>query len=146
MKNGATCPFPTEQNNENLIFDSIGTLLSNVFTYARNEYNFKTCVGTETPLTKPPSDDGSHTHTAYDYYKAMFKRIEVTYPIDYYWLWTPEGWQWKDVKVTDPIVQQAVADMKEAYRAIHDTNVSFRLATCGWTLGLFVGYLCFSIE
>ena len=27
-------------------------------------------------------------------YEGMFQRIAKTHPLDYYWLWTPEGWTW----------------------------------------------------
>ena len=30
-------------------------------------------------------------------YEGMFQRIAKTHPLDYYWLWTPEGWTWSAV-------------------------------------------------
>ena len=51
------------------MFNNAKSLLNDVFTYARSLY-IKTCVGTETPLTKP-SINGSDSYSTADYYQGM---------------------------------------------------------------------------
>eukprot|EP01084_Bolivina_argentea_P034459 63760_1 len=53
-------------------------------------------------------------NTTLEYYEGIFSRIAVTYPIDYYWLWTPENWEWSHVSVTDPIVNATINDINTA--------------------------------
>ncbi len=66
-------------------------------------------------------------------YRGMFERIQRTHPLDYYWLWTPEGWTWQDVAEGE--VERTVEDINAAYAALKETNAPFGLATCGWVLG-----------
>jgi len=66
-------------------------------------------------------------------YEGMFLRIARTYPIDYYWLWTPEGWTWGGAP--DAEVQATIEDLKLAVAAAKKVNAPFTLATCGWVLG-----------
>lgn len=73
--------------------------------------------------------------TTEDYYAAMFKRIEAAYPIDYYWFWTPEGWEWGNVADNSSLVTTALADLQAASAAHAAVQPSFQLATCGWVLG-----------
>ena len=60
----------------------------------------KTCLGTETPLVIPspvkarlkqagknPDDPA----VVQELYEGIFRRIGQTHPLDYFWLWTPEG-------------------------------------------------------
>jgi hypothetical protein len=66
----------------------------------------KTCVGTESALTVPENlqfrlksqgfelNDPQITKKLYN---GIFKRILRTYPLDYYWLWTPEDWTWNEI-------------------------------------------------
>jgi len=124
------CPWPTSLQANNNVFYNVGMLLNSAFTYAR-ALGIKTCVGTEVPLKRPPNPP----HSKEEYYKGIFSRIAHTYPVDYYWLWTSEDWEWNKVNVTDPVVSQAVDDFMSAYNALKKVNGNFSLATCGWVLG-----------
>ncbi|MCF7669663.1 MAG: hypothetical protein K9N48_07800, partial [Verrucomicrobia bacterium] len=134
-------PRPDTQEQCNLLFKRTGSLLEQAFTFA-NDLGIKTCVGTETPLTIP---EQVRTHLedsglAYDdpmtkqkLYEGIFKRIASAYPIDYYWLWTPENWTWEGTEREQ--VEDTIADIKIAYSALELVNSPFKLATCGWVLG-----------
>ncbi len=66
-------------------------------------------------------------------YRGIFSRIQKAYPIDYYWLWTPENWTWSDVE--DKEVAKAERDMQLAREVLEEMGNPFTLATCGWVLG-----------
>ncbi|MHC5055663.1 MAG: malectin domain-containing carbohydrate-binding protein [Planctomycetota bacterium] len=66
-------------------------------------------------------------------YRGMFGRIAKLYPVDYYWLWTPEGLTWGGNKAGQ--FEATVADVKAALGALEDLDAPFTLATCGWVLG-----------
>ena len=125
----------------NALFDRMGELLGDVFTYARR-LGIKTCLGTETPLTVPvvvkqrlqaagknPADPA----VVQELYEGMFQRIARIHPLDYYWLWTPEGWTWAAVKQEQ--IDATVADLRALLAAAKKVNAPFTLATCGWVLG-----------
>ena len=116
-------------------------MLKEVFDYA-HKLGVKTCVGTETPLVIPQAVKNRLTSraktltiptTVKEIYEGMFERIKRTYPLDYYWLWTPEGWTWEAVK--DEQVAATERDMLLAVEAAKKVNSPFTLATCGWVLG-----------
>jgi alpha-L-rhamnosidase len=132
-----------EEKNE--VFARTGGLLSEAFTYA-HRFGVKTCVGTETPLTHPtrffPMELRAHlkeqgksiqdpeVHKAL--YRGIFQRAMKTYPLDYYWLWTHEGWR---LPQSDAEVQQAQDDLERAVAAAKEVGAPFTLATAGWALG-----------
>lgn len=101
----------------------------------------KTCVGTETPLTLPTlvrqrlEKEGKVVgpEAVREVYRAMFRRIQAAYPLDYYWLWTPEDWTWGGNKPEQ--YAATLADMRAALGALHDLGNPFQLATSGWVLG-----------
>lgn len=66
-------------------------------------------------------------------YEGIFTRIMRAYPIDYYWLWTPEGWTWSGVSEGE--VTATLQDIQAAHDVATRLNVPFQLATCGWVLG-----------
>ncbi|HOZ47712.1 MAG TPA: malectin domain-containing carbohydrate-binding protein [Candidatus Hydrogenedentes bacterium] len=66
-------------------------------------------------------------------YEGMFTRIMRAHPLDYYWLWTPEGWTWEGT--TEVQAQRTIDDIRTAYDAIKAVGAPFHLATCGWVLG-----------
>lgn len=128
-----------EQAND--LFEKMGRVLDEAFTFARN-LGIVTAVGTETPLTIPTpvrerlqasGKDPSNPAVVKEVYAGMFKRIMQTHPLDYYWFWTPEKWTWSGTKPEE--VEATLADLKMAYEAAKEVNAPFALATCGWVLG-----------
>jgi len=136
MKNVSGWPHTEAENLK--IFNESGKLFNEAFSQAK-ALGVKVCVGTETPLIIPKDVRMRHNITAEtdeqikELYRGMFSRIQKTYPIDYYWLWTPEDWTWKGT--TDADVAKTEKDMKLAYEVLNDMGKPFQLATCGWVLG-----------
>ena len=125
----------------NGLFNRFGLVLKDAFTFART-LGIKTCIGTETPLILPQavrarlaaagiSPDAPETMQLV--YEGIFRRIMAAYPIDYYWLWTPENWTWQEVKQEQ--IDATLADFKAAEGAAKKVDAPFQLATCGWVLG-----------
>ena len=112
-----------------------------MFALAR-KLGVKTCIGTETPLTVPAAvrehlkqlgKNPADPAVVRELYDGIFKRIAAICPVDYYWLWTPEGWTWGG---NDPKQFAATArDIRAAYDALAATGKPCTLATCGWVLG-----------
>lgn len=134
-------PAPEGARAQNDLFNQAGKMLGRSFTLAQS-LGIKTCVGTETPLKVPDAvkarlremgKNPDSPKVLLDLYKGMFSRISNTYPIDYYWLWTNEGWTWS--KVSDQAVKDVEADLLRAVAAVEYLDTPFNLATCGWVLG-----------
>jgi hypothetical protein len=137
----ALAPQPWNVDDARLLFARAAEVLKDAFGLARRLAT-KTCVGTETPLVVPRAvadrlaraglkavDPG----TTERLYEGMFRRIAQAYPLDYFWLWTPEGWTWEGV--SDAEVKATVDDLRRALSAAQRTKAPFSLATCGWVLG-----------
>jgi hypothetical protein len=134
-------PVPETPPECNALFDRAGALLHDAFGLARR-LGVKTCLGTETPLTIPRSvqarlrelgKDPKDPAVARQLYEGMFRRIQNTHNLDYYWLWTPEWWTWED---TQPEQFDATArDLEAARAALQSLGDPFTLATSGWVLG-----------
>jgi hypothetical protein len=125
-------PRTTAQCNE--LFNRVGKQMNRVFAAAK-QVGVKTCVGTETPLTIP-TKLRQHLAGAKDartIYTGIFKRIAEACPVDYYWLWTPEGWTWSGNNPTQ--LEATTRDIQAALDALKDLGNPFTLATCGWVLG-----------
>jgi hypothetical protein len=125
----------------NALFDRMGEFLGDVFGFA-HRMGVKTCIGTETPLTVPtpvkqrlqaagknPADPA----VVQQLYEGMFQRIAKVHPLDYYWLWTPEGWTWGAVSKQQ--IDATMADFRAVMAAAKAVKAPFTLATCGWVLG-----------
>jgi hypothetical protein len=129
-------PLPDSDKDCNLLFERMAVMLKDTFAFA-GRVGVKTCVGTEIPLRLPEAlrehlentgrdpDDPAVLEEIYD---GLFSRIKASYPIDYYWLWTDEGW-----KKEDP--ERLVEEVRIAHRSAAKAGLDCRLATCGWTLG-----------
>jgi hypothetical protein len=131
-------PWPRSDLENIRIFNESGEMFASVFSFAR-ELGVKVCVGTETPLVIPEPlskrygiKSASETDIR-ELYRGIFKRIQKTYPVDYYWLWTPESWTWSGVEDKD--VVKTERDLRIAYEALEELGGPFTLATCGWVLG-----------
>lgn len=134
-------PRPVTPDQCNELFDRVGAQMRVVFSRAR-QLGIKTCIGTETPLTIPKTLrehlsglglDADATNTARALYTGMFKRIAQVYPVDYYWLWTPEDWTWGGNKPGQ--LEATIRDLRTALGALDDLGNPFTLATSGWVLG-----------
>jgi len=134
-------PKPTTPEQSNALFDRTADMLRLAFTTA-HALGVKTCVGTETPLTIPgpvrerlkgQGKDPADPAVVRELYQGMFQRISRAYPIDYYWLWTPEGWTWGGN--SDEELKATMGDIQAALSAIDSLGKPFTLATCGWVLG-----------
>lgn len=134
-------PFPKTPAANVAMIHRTGELLRDVFTAAQ-QLGIKTCVGTESPLVIPDAvkarlnekglkpDDPA---TIQKLYEGTFRRIARAYPVDWYWLWTPEGWTWE--QVSEAQIAATTNDLLTAYAALKSLGMPFQLATCGWVLG-----------
>lgn len=134
-------PRPDTPKEFNLLFNRTGAMFRKAFTFAR-QVGVKTCLGTEAPLTIPKAlqermeekgldPNGSRTTLAV--YQGMFRRIQSTYPLDYFWLWTREHWTWQGDKSQE--FQTVLQDIRLAHEALNSIGWPFQLATAGWVLG-----------
>jgi hypothetical protein len=135
------CPQPIAPGDCNEVFNRTGDMFREAFSFART-LGVRTCLGTETPLTIPKrvkeeiesaGKDPSDPRIIQEIYEGTFRRIMQAHPLDYYWAWTSEGWEWSGV--SDEIVQETIDDIKQAITAAQNVRVPFRLATAGWVLG-----------
>ena len=125
----------------NELFNRVGVMLAESFQLARLA-GVKTCVGLEMPIVIPAvlrkklaamGKNPSDPVVVQEVYEGIFRRIQHTHPLDYYWLWTPENWTWEEVKDGD--VQTVLDDLSIAIKAAKNVNPRFKLATAGWVLG-----------
>lgn len=135
------CPIPETQEACNDVFNRMAAEFKDAFGFAR-ELGVKTCVGTEAPMIMPKAlrerltaqgknpDDPTIIREVYE---GMFRRIAASHPLDYFWIWTPEGWTWGGNKPKQ--YSNTVSDVKLAIEALKDSGAPFKLATCGWVLG-----------
>ena len=128
-------------NQWNVLMNRTGAFYNNVFNYGR-QLGIKICVGTETPLIIPRKvkehikelgKDTTESNLREELYEGIFERIKRTYPIDYYWFWTPEDWTWSGNNQKN--IEQTRLDLKAAMTAAEKIKAPFSLATCGWVLG-----------
>jgi hypothetical protein len=134
-------PQPSSPEDCVKLFDRSGKLLNSAFRYAKL-LGVKTCIGTETPIHIPDAirsalkseeqnpDDPAVVRNVYE---GIFERIQKDCPVDYYWLWTPEGWNWSGVDEAQ--VKATETDIRTALAAAKAVHASFSLGTCGWVLG-----------
>lgn len=134
-------PTPATVEGANEVFNRTGRQFRSAFAFARR-LGVKTCVGTETPLILPKSlkarlaDRGkspSDPAVIRELYEGIFGRIMAIHPLDYYWLWTPEGWTWRGN--TKEQLEATIEDIRLALEAATKLKAPFRIATSGWVLG-----------
>ncbi len=139
MRGHAPRPETPEACNE--VFNLTGEMFHDAFTFARL-LGVKTCLGTESPMVMPKAlqerlksqgSDPSDPAVVGQVYEGMFRRIMTAHPLDYYWLWTPEGWTWRGN--TGDQMKATMDDIQLALAALKKVDAPFRLATCGWVLG-----------
>jgi len=122
-------------------FEGVADLMGAVTAEARR-LGVKTCIGTETPLTVPrlvqerlkaQGKDPKDPAVVTELYEGLFRRIAARYPVNYYWLWTPENWTWHGNKKKE--LEATETDIRAALSALGKLGNPFTLATCGWVLG-----------
>lgn len=134
-------PKPATPEASNEVFERAAGFLREVFGYGR-ELGVKIALGTETPLHIPQAVQARLREKGLDpaspdvqrqVYVGMFTRIARAYPIDYYWLWTPESWTWNPPPAS--AIDAAARDIGLALAALEDAGRPFGFGTCGWELG-----------
>ena len=134
--------------SQKAMFNHCGTMLREAFGLAR-VLGVKTCVGTEVPnrgqthvmpasvleRLRAQGKDPADPAVVREVYEAMFQRIMKTHPLDYYWLWTPEGWVRHFDGASAEELKVALQHFNAAHEAIQRVGAPFRLATAGWELG-----------
>ena len=138
---GDHCPWPKSPEACNEVFNRMAAQWRGAFGFARR-LGVKTCLGTETPLIIPQvlrerlkkqGKDPASPAVVREIYEGIFRRIAAAHPLDYYWLWTPEGWTWGGNKREQ--YAETVADVRLAIEALKNSAAPFQLAACGWVLG-----------
>jgi hypothetical protein len=114
------------------LLNGVAAMLNASFTFGRDHFGIKIGVGAEIPLLDSKKNA---SHTAQEYWEGTFERVMAAYPIDEFWFWMPESWQWDAVPISSPIVQDAVTDLLHAAAAKNATQAPFDLVTSGWVLG-----------
>ncbi len=135
-------PFPDNNEDACKIFNRVGRMMDDIFSYGK-KMGMKTCIGTEAPLYRPPVlHDHLREKTGLELdapeltrilYRGLFERITKTHPLDYYWLWTPEGWTWEGADQDQ--IDKTARDITIAQEVLEDMGNPITLATCGWVLG-----------
>lgn len=71
------------------------------------------------------------------YYEGALTRLTrlLNDTLDFYWVWTPEQWEWNVVNMSDPVVQDVVSDALALTAARDAVAPQLRLASCGWVVG-----------
>jgi len=137
------CPTPDTPEKCNRLFNRAGKQFNEAFAFAKL-VGVKTCLGTEAPMKKfMPKElrarltaeglDPNNPEVLARVYQGVFARIKAAHPLDYYWIWTPEGWTWRGNSAKD--MQATVEDVKIAADALKKIGAPFKLATSGWVLG-----------
>ena len=147
---------PTDLKTSNQVFDRAGRLFDKAFTHA-GHLGVKTALGTELPLGLEPEGpevkhdwirglppklqerlrrkgkDLTKLSTVREIYRGIFRRIKRAHPLDYYWLWTWEGWaRWSGSKKQIARIED---EMQIARQALQQVDAPFRLALGGWMIG-----------
>ena len=120
------CPLPVTPGDCNEVFNRTGLQFREAFTFAR-QLGMKTAMGTEAPMTIPKAlqerlkaqgKDPADPAVMREVYQGIFRRIMATHPLDYFWLWTPEGWQWFGNNVEE--YTKTIADIHLAIEAANN--------------------------
>ena len=133
---GDACPVAATAESAAKAFDRAGRFQAKVFALARS-LGVTTATGVELPVTVADSKYWPNETTADDIYTGVLRRlVNLQTPLDYFWLWSSEGWEWGQVNVTDPQVAEGLREFKALAGANRRLGSdAFKLASAGWTLG-----------
>lgn len=147
---------PSGVRSSNDVFNRTGEMFRKAFTHAKI-LGVKTAVGTELPLgMEPKGPDVAYEwirgippelqvrlnqkgtrpadpSTVKALYKGIFERIKRTHPLDYYWLWSWEGWVRH--AGSGKQINAFKREMEMAYQALHEVDAPFQLGLAGWMIG-----------
>jgi hypothetical protein len=147
---------PSDVPSSNAVFARAGSMFATAFGHAQR-VGVKTALGTELPLGLEPSGpevgvdwirgmppalqghledqglDPRDPEVVQAVYEGTFLRIMQTHPLDYYWLWTWEGWSWYGADKRQ--INAMADDMALAYQAAAEVEAPFRIALGGWIIG-----------
>lgn len=134
-------PYPKSQEENNLVFNRTGKLFNDAFTFGK-KFEMDFCMGLESPISIPrevrarleeKSIDPNSDEAKALVYEGVFSRIEKTHPLDYFWLWTPEGWTWGTP--TKESVENTKNDIEIARNVLEKRSNPFGFGLSGWVLG-----------
>lgn len=126
------CPSPGTTTGNVEVLQTAAEVLHSATDWA-HALGIRTAVGTEAPL---PQAGGDLNRTR-ALYQGIFSRLNATlgHSLAYYWLWTPEFYEWGKYLANSSQFAAAVADMLVAHQVWLAGDWPFQLATAGWTLG-----------
>eukprot|EP00942_MAST-04A_sp_MAST-4A-sp1_P013572 g13572.t1 len=136
--NKESCPYPKNMLEQNNFFERVSDMLEEAFHFG-TKLNVQSCLGTETPLSKPiytEKNEKNQNYTTQDYYEGMFTRLMKRIPsLSWYWIWTPEGWEWSKVNSSNPVFTNAIDDLAAAMAAKKKLGYNVSFSTNGWVVG-----------
>lgn len=134
-------PWPKDQQQMNGVFNRTGHLFKQVFSLGQS-LGIQFCVGLESPISIPEQvrerleQKGINANTkeaVYELYKGIFTRIKRAHPLDYFWLWSPEGWTWGTPSKSS--VEATIDDINIARKALKEIIPSCGFGVSGWVIG-----------
>jgi hypothetical protein len=140
-------PVPDGDPERCQLFDHTAGLLRDVFGAAHARH-IKTCLGTTIPMVLPKALEAHVKQQGLDpssmeartaLFEGAFLRIQKSHSLDYYWLWTDEGWM--TMEVSPEVARLATNDWAAALAALSkltaasDGRPPFALAAAGWVPG-----------
>lgn len=134
-------PWPKEQEQMNEVFNRTGTLWDDAFSFGK-QLGIRFCMGLEAPLSIPKevakrlnekNIDPESREAKQLLYKGIFSRIQKRHPLDYFWLWTPEGWTWGTP--SEESIRSTVEDVQIARSVLSELGNPFGFGLSGWVLG-----------
>lgn len=134
-------PWPKGQDQMNEVFNRTGALWDDAFSFGK-QLGIRFCAGLESPLSIPKEvaerlkekNIAPGSREAKELlYKGIFSRIQKRHPLDYFWLWTPEGWTWGTPSKES--IQSTVEDVQIARSVLSEMGDPFGFGLSGWVLG-----------
>lgn len=134
-------PWPDGQAEMNEVFNRTGALWDETFSFGK-QLGIRFCTGLESPLSIPKEVverlkekhlDPTSAEAKRLLYKGIFSRIQKRHPLDYFWLWTPEGWTWGTP--SEESIHSTVEDVRIARSVLEEMGNPFGFGLSGWVLG-----------